>query len=1516
MCIFRSGIMKRLLLFLTLLTFTFTLFACGDDDAIIDQSPTFSHLIVDSREPVEDGVLDTYIKNKDETIVVEVHFDNPSNAPINSVTINGQRYRTNRFEEGSSPTVVILDLTLRVTGETVYEVENFVYGDVNSVNIETDNTYQVFVLKNLPSATLSNLEQGSEHLTMEIRVTDEDAVTLEDSTTIELYQGDTLIESKDILAGVINSVTFEDLLSNQTYSITVTTDYNLDDGEGVVTDYVLLTDNTLTTLEKDSPSASITLDDIKEEAVDFSVMFTDSSNVLIEDGLDIIISQDDTIIDTLEGVDITTLDDVSFTSLLNNNTYTISIYATYDLNDQEGIREDQLLAQKEFTTLQRPLPSIQAELISITEDTMQLKVDDTNVTTDVDLSNLVLTVYDTETDTVLTQTSIVDDIVTVEITGLTAHTTVRATITASFDLEDGQGIREGVVFEDIYQTTSNEAPSGTIDAMTISQTTVGFTMSITDTYNTVVEGTLEAHLYEDNILIDTMTLSNTSGTFIFENQAIYHDRSYRVTITTDYDLRDGTGVTEDYLLATYVKTDAQPKAPEGDITSVEETASGLVVHYELYDYDNTLNTDGLTLHYHGESLVLDPLSTSIIITDYHKGVTYDFALVAAYTITQDYDTTLANNAFTTTANTIPQLDVDVSTTDESISGDIIISDPDNTLDDYSVAIYQGTTRIHTQTSTDISLFDLLSDTEYRIEVTYSYDLDDTEGIQSATKVMTVTTNAKTVPTITFNNDALTIDETSLSGSIDISDPDAILTSYVIRLFKDGIEVDAQSDQPTFTFDNLESDATYTIRIFKTYDLNKDGLKTDIQSDTVTLITDQYEVTTVDTITEDTIILSVDAEYLSSDFDLDTLKAYAYDESDTRIAETAFLNNTFTFEIDGLYANQTITINLEAEDLTGTVQTIQIETYQTLENTEPTASITDVSQTQTTIDFTTQFTDPDNTITTNLEAQLYEDGVLLDTITLSKTQSTYQFTNLAVYAENTYEIIIETDYDLRDESGLKTDQFLASYVTESTKTKAPEVTIDTVTSDASGIHITYTLYDYDDTLIDDGLTLTYNTTTITLDESGTVTIDSYLNDTVYDITITAEALLRGTTVYRSDETDYETAPLTAPSATINKSSDTTSISGTIDWLDQDSTITGTTITLYQGETEVASVSDVDTYNFTGLFSDETYTIELTYTYDLNDGSGINTDTQTESINTNALLAPNITIDAITHTLYDMALDITIEDTDSTLSSSLTVELYDGTTLIDSQTITSSQTVTFTDLEESTTYTIIITGDVDQNLSTGVVTETFVTQDETTPRYTPSILVEDQTIEQESTSFSIDLDDPFNITTSSTLRITLIDENTLDVAESLYLESNMTVDLKNLYSNYTYTMNVYATVDYQDGAGPQEVLVYTDTFTTEAKTAPSAEINDISLDGNDIVVETTTISNPDDLDVTMTVLLYEDGNLVDQEDTDGTSDVIFAAAYDSTKSYTVKLVIDYDLNDSNGTQSDVLLDQALLMVADKN
>ena len=99
------GIMKRLMSIVSILSITFFLIACGEDEASITP-PSYQSILIDGENPVSDGVLQTFYKQKEESILVQVNISNPDNAEITSIKINGINYRTNRFTENSTSTTI------------------------------------------------------------------------------------------------------------------------------------------------------------------------------------------------------------------------------------------------------------------------------------------------------------------------------------------------------------------------------------------------------------------------------------------------------------------------------------------------------------------------------------------------------------------------------------------------------------------------------------------------------------------------------------------------------------------------------------------------------------------------------------------------------------------------------------------------------------------------------------------------------------------------------------------------------------------------------------------------------------------------------------------------------------------------------------------------------------------------------------------------------------------------------------------------------------------------------------------------------------------------------------------------------------------------------------------------------------------------------------------------------------------------------------------------------------------
>ena len=103
----------------------------------------------------------------------------------------------------------------------------------------------------------------------------------------------------------------------------------------------------------------------------------------------------------------------------------------------------------------------------------------------------------------------------------------------------------------------------------------------------------------------------------------------------------------------------------------------------------------------------------------------------------------------------------VTTSNNSISFSLNFSDPDNVLIDYAVALMLGDNMIDARTFTREGTFtNLLNDTEYVLELSYNFDLNDGQGRQSKTLRKTVKTKALTEPEVVMSklsSDELIID---------------------------------------------------------------------------------------------------------------------------------------------------------------------------------------------------------------------------------------------------------------------------------------------------------------------------------------------------------------------------------------------------------------------------------------------------------------------------------------------------------------------------------------------------------------------------------------------------------------------------------------------------------------------------------------------------------------------------------------------------------------------------------------
>ena len=134
---------------------------------------------------------------------------------------------------------------------------------------------------------------------------------------------------------------------------------------------------------------------------------------------------------------------------------------------------------------------------------------------------------------------------------------------------------------------------------------------------------------------------------------------------------------------------------------------------------------------------------------------------------------------------------------------------------------------------DSYIFDnLLSNTIYKIEYSYSYDLLDGDGIINDTETIEVTTLKYNEPSMLF--ESLTTDETSIFFSLTETNEKIAPTYIKAELYKNNVLLETTTSR-MHKFKNLESNYSHTLKIHFSYDL-KDGNGTIYKTLTKNIIT--------------------------------------------------------------------------------------------------------------------------------------------------------------------------------------------------------------------------------------------------------------------------------------------------------------------------------------------------------------------------------------------------------------------------------------------------------------------------------------------------------------------------------------------------------------------------------------------------------------------------------------------------------------------------------------------------------
>ena len=195
----------------------------------------------------------------------------------------------------------------------------------------------------------------------------------------------------------------------------------------------------------------------------------------------------------------------------------------------------------------------------------------------------------------------------------------------------------------------------------------------------------------------------------------------------------------------------------------------------------------------------------------------EYTLKATYKNLQNQDETIAIE-FVTYAKAVPTVEIaNMQSTQTQVSFELNITDTDNVGAISKIELLHGEDEPIVAENTARSFENLLSNNDYTIQVTYTYDLNDGVGEQQIVKTADIKTKAKAMPSATISN--LTSTQNTIECDIVYTDVDGVGSVVEIALYRLENKIKSLPFATHVAFDGLESGKEYKVVVEYKYDLN-------------------------------------------------------------------------------------------------------------------------------------------------------------------------------------------------------------------------------------------------------------------------------------------------------------------------------------------------------------------------------------------------------------------------------------------------------------------------------------------------------------------------------------------------------------------------------------------------------------------------------------------------------------------------------------------------------------------------
>jgi hypothetical protein len=914
----------------------------------------------------------------------------------------------------------------------------------------------------------------------------------------------------------------------------------------------------------------------------------------------------------------------------------------------------------------------------------------------------------------------------IEFTDLFMSTAYQYGVAAIYDLVDGKENQ----FCWLTKADVNTLKAYSLSNVVATKTSVSFEIATNGTVGTIKD----ISLIDKGTQQQVQTLTDLS---LREFTGLLSDHDYQIRVTFAYDVGDKKDVMDSDTVG--VKTLALT-APQIGFKDLATTQTAIDFGLDVVDPDGIAKFSKVELLNNG---VTEKTITDSSLLEFSKLLSnreYSIKATYSYNLNDGKGDQLVSASTTqkTLAKTAPQVSInDLASTKTSISFGIDVTDPDNLYTADKATASRGETVDQTLTDFSKKEFDgLLSNNDYTITLTYHYDLNDGDGVHTKTVTASQKTEAKVIPQVSFKDIAST--KTSVSFGLETVDPDALCSIVNVQLYLGDGLVATLTDLTTKQFEALLSDRTYTLKVTYSYDLN-DGKGVQQKTVNATASTYAKELPSLTLSDVDSTKKSISFNWLLTDPDNLAIvdKAELIHGTDTPKVLTDFHVRTFTDLLSNNSYTLRLTYHYDLNDGMGVITKTVEQSVKTQAITVPTVALTYVTSTKTAISFGLTTTDQDGVLSID-KADLYKGNSLQTTLT---DLTTKEFTDLL--SDNTYTLQVAYHYDLNDGMGQQ-DKTVSQDIATSAKV-IPAVTLQSLSSTKKSVSLDYAITDSDKIAV--------------LDKAE----------------------------------------------------------------------------LYLGDQLQQSLTDFSTKEFTGLLSNNAYTVKLTYHYDLNDGTGIQTKTLEASIATLAMAAPTVTLKNIASTKTSISFDLDTTDVDSVLVLNK-AELFKGESI--QKTLTDLTTKEFTDLLSNNAYTMTITYSYDLNDGKGVQTATVSGEATTGSKVAPSISLKSIVLDSSSLSGAVSLDsDPDNLYQADSIVLSTTGASDQTAGDT----SSFAFTGLSSYTDYTLTVNYH--YDLNDGAGKQTASkVFTYKTYPYLNVTSTSVLNTTAVSEGDTIVVEADVDNP--------------------------------------------------------------------------